>query len=261
VSAEKRWTPESWADRPERKIAIVGFTDSRFDAPFKDSTWELWGLNNLHRQTELDAMKSFSRWYDLHDLATIKSDEAHVAWLTTATIPVYVWRVQPEWATTVEFPRDEVINEFGSYFTNSISYMIAHAMLEGATEIGVYGVDMAQGGEYSAQRPSCEYFLGLAAGHGITITIAETSDLLRCAVLYGDTDNGLRSKLEHRSKELSARIEAVRADMEQKQQMLLQLVGARESNDYILGVWTQPSAKRDATSSGLSDPNLPSLTT
>ena len=46
----------------------------------------------------------------------------------------------------------------------------------------MYGVDMAQdtllAAEYSEQRPSCEYFIGLAEGAGIRVDIPGGSDLL-----------------------------------------------------------------------------------
>lgn len=250
MSASKQTAPR------ERKIAIIGYTDSRHEAPYGDPEWEMWGLNNLHLQIPPEQMASFTRWYDLHDKKVINSDEQHVEWLKKATLPVYVWTPQDEWPTAVTFPREQLLDEFGRYFTNSISWMIAHAILEGATTIGIWGVDMAQSSEYAAQRPSCEYFLGLAAGLGIQIIVAETSDLLKAAVLYGESDGGLRSKLEHRSAELGTRIEQIRAEIERLHNGMLQLIGAKESNDYILGVWTQPAARRDADIGGPRDPSL-----
>lgn len=243
-------------DRAERKVAIIGYTDSRHEAPYGDPSWEMWGLNNLHLQVTPEQMPSFTRWYDLHDRRTIDADEQHVAWLKQAPVPVYVWATSDAWPTAVEFPRRDVLDRFGGYFTNSISWMIAHAIMEGATTIGVWGVDMAQSSEYSAQRPSCEYFLGVARGMGIDVIVADTSDLLKTATLYGDNDNGLRVKLEQRSRELGLRIEQVRAEIDRLQAAMYQLTGARESNDYILGVWTQPAARRDATDGGPRDPHI-----
>lgn len=237
----------TWGDRPERKIAIVGFTGSREQAPWDDPSWELWGLNNLHIMTPWQRCK---RWYDLHDDRTIESDEQHVAWLRSLTnMPVYVWQTREEWPTSVQYPRELVTKEFGSYFTNSVSWMLAHAILEGATTIGVWGIDMAQGGEYSSQRPSCEYFLGLAAGLGITIEIADTSDLLKTAGLYGAETTFLRLKLEDRDKELRARLAEAEQQFGNVQAVIHQLRGALESNAYILNVWTQPHVKREEPAS------------
>ena len=63
--------------------------------------------------------------------------------------------------------------------------MLALAIHEGFEEIHVYGVDMAVDTEYHHQRPSCEFFLGLAAGMGIKIFVPDTADLLKTRFLYG----------------------------------------------------------------------------
>ena len=231
-------------DAPVRKIGLVGFTASKADAPFGDPEWELWGLNNLHRQIEA---RGFRRWYDLHPDKMILGDSEHEGWLRAGAegLPVYVWNPKPEWPTSVAFPLKELTDQFGRYFTNSISYMIAHAIAEGATHLGLWGVDMAQGTEYAAQRPSCEYFLGVATGLGITVEIADTSDLLKSAGLYGEgDDSGLRAKLEARIAELQ---ELKRQADQQKahgEALWHQAQGGIENLSYILGVWTQPQVKR-----------------
>jgi len=224
------------------KVAIVGFTESRKDAPYDDPEWEVWGLNNLH----LYGMPRMDRWFDLHDLDTVRKDAAHVNWLKTTDVPVYMWEPQEEWPTSKPFPKAEVLAAFRPYFTNSISWMVALALLEGFTTIGVWGVDMAQTTEYGGQRPSCEYFLGLAEGRGVEIVIAEQSDLLKTAALYGAEDNtALRRKLEARDEELKAKLSEAEAAIEQAMSVRYQLLGAIESNTYIKNVWTMPEIKRE----------------
>ena len=49
--------------------------------------------------------------------------------------------------------------------------MIALAIYEDFDIIHVYGVDMAVCGEYEQQRPSCEFFCGIAKGKGIELYI------------------------------------------------------------------------------------------
>ena len=73
------------------------------------------------------------------------------------------WKEVP---TSMVYPLDAMLKKFGDYFTNSISWMLALAIHEGFEEIHVYGVDMAVDTEYHHQRPSCEYFLGLAKRDG-----------------------------------------------------------------------------------------------
>src|SRR5689334_15473635 len=60
--------------RPRRmKVAIVGFTDHRKEAPFGDPEWEIWGLNELYRYMPVE---QFTRWFELHDRSDfVKSDK------------------------------------------------------------------------------------------------------------------------------------------------------------------------------------------
>jgi hypothetical protein len=106
-------------------------------------------------------------------------------------IPVYMQKPWPQIPNAITYPLDQVVKMFGDYLTNTISYELALAIMEGFEEIHVYGVDMAVSSklvlhdEYSKQRPSCEYFLGIAQGRGIKIFIPDTSDLLKARFMYG----------------------------------------------------------------------------
>ena len=230
-----------WDQRPERKIAIVGFTTSRDLAPWKDPSFELWICNNLWKFVP----DVWHRLYDLHDDKTIQSDPEHAAYLTQAQKPVVVWRSRPEWPSSISYPKDVVTENLGRYFTNSISWMIAHAIIEGATEIHVYGVDMAQGTEYAAQRPSCEYFLGLAVGMGIRVHVPDTSDLLKANAMYGaEDDSALYAKLNDREQELIQRMTDLQNQLQAANVQFAQLQGALETTRYFKTTWTNPRAQR-----------------
>jgi hypothetical protein len=139
----------------------------------------------------------------------------------------------------VPYPRDEVVEHFGKYFTNTVSWMIAHAIIENRSKIGVYGVDMAQDSEYGHQRPSCEYFLGWAQGLGIEIEIPEASDLLKAPFLYGLEDPGpLRKKLVRRQAELQERKQQIEGQLNQLSNAHQQIMGALEDTQYWLRTWT-----------------------
>jgi len=266
-----------------RKIAIIGFTSSHQYAPWGQDGWELWICNNLHQFVP----ESWSRLYDLHDLETIRSDKDHEAFLRRCEKPVVVWNAREEWPASVAFPKDAAVETFGRYFTNSISWMTAHALMEMGSsaeewargqvkallednpglepleavlfdsarnqymsecELHIYGVDMAQGTEYANQRPSCEYFLGLAAGMGVKIHVPPQSDLLKNTTLYGvEDDSFLRIKLDDREKELVGRMNGLQEAFNQTQAQILQLQGALETTRYFKTVWTNPRAERDGS--------------
>lgn len=231
-----------------KKVAIVGFTKSKELAPWDDPTFEKWICNNLH----LFVPDKWQRIYDLHDDKTIHADPRHLAFLqANTTKPVVVWDPRPEWPASVAFPKRECIDAFGRYFTNSISWMIAHAIMENAEEIHVYGVDMAQSSEYGAQRPSCEYFLGLAVGMGIKVYVPPTSDLLKVTTMYGiEDDSAFYTKAAEREGELQARMHELQAQLSQGQLQMASFQGALETTRYFKNVWTNARTNGDPKARG-----------
>lgn len=228
--------------RPTKKIAIVGFTTSRNQTPWDDPTVEKWICNNLWKFVP----DKWDRLYDLHRHDDIIKDAEHAGYLARCTKPVYVFEPRPEWPTSVAFPRAEVTDVLGNYFTNSISWMVAHALMEGVTELAIYGVDMAQGTEYSAQRPSVEYHLGIAGGMGVKVHIPPESDLLHAGTLYGvEDDSWLHTRLRTREAELVAQMAALREQVNQGHLKLATLQGALETTLYFAAVATSPRGGRD----------------
>lgn len=222
--AKKAPPPSS---RTRDKVAILGFTTHNRYAPWADETYDLWGLNDLHGMMEQFAPGIFKtdriRWFQMHreDGGNFHGvrDPNHRAFLECKhPFPIYMWDVHPEFPASVAYPLKEVLtrpalphgkplSEEG-YFNNSISWMLALAILEGYREIAVFGVDMALEGvhgqsEYGHQRPSVEYFVGVARGLGIDVVLHEESEICKCAFLYGyDNTQPLRRKLLSRMEHL-----------------------------------------------------------
>lgn len=65
------------------------------------------------------------------------------------------------------------------YFTNSISFMIAYAIREGATHIDMYGCNMQAGSEYAFQKPCVEYWIGYARGRGVEVNLSGSTNLMQ----------------------------------------------------------------------------------
>jgi len=195
-----------------KKVAILGTAPGWEDAPFDDTSWEIWGISRLY-----NFIPRWDRWFELHQLEQVcetwadgdKAAESaarkvYHEWLGSQDKPIYLQEERPDLVPSgIRFPLDEIRrfiqeitgeDEPEAYFTNTIAYLIAFAMYEGAEEIGVFGVDMALDAEFGTQRPSCEYFIGLARGRGIKTHIPERSDLLKTTELYGwGNAGGLRS--------------------------------------------------------------------
>jgi len=219
------------------KVAIVGFAAHRDQAPFNDPSYEIWGLNELYMY-----IPRYDRWFELHDLnnpvAGQRNPGKHREWLRNANIPIYMQEKYEDIPNAVTYPKDAIIEKFGRYFTNSISWMIALAISEGFETIDLYGVDMAQDEEHMKQRPSVEYFVGLARGMGINVRIPIESDLTNTAKLYAfDKDTGIRVKLKARIKELEQRINQYQAQVNQLNTAINNLNGAKQDCEYWLNVW------------------------
>jgi hypothetical protein len=252
-----------WPERTKPGVCIVGFADGhRHLAPFHDPDLEFWGLNRLHVELP-DA--PWSRWFELHSLpmfygpdAPSGFDKQHIEWMRTADIPIYVrssdLHVAAEWQvpTATPYPLERATAEFRPYFTNSVSWLLAMAIAMGFEAIHMYGVDMAQDSvlqkEYREQRPSCEYFIGLAEGKGVPVYMPANADLLVTSHLYGFDDGGpFLAKRQARMVELAERKEKMRGEMNaaqnhanQLQHMISQLDGALQENQYqITNLGTQ----------------------
>ena len=174
-------------EKPTKKVAIVAYAPSRVLAPFNDPTWEIWGLNELYGYIP----DRWDVWFEPHSAEVMRRTanfEKHHEWLKAQTKPIYMKEHYPGIPASVAYPIKQVLDRFGTYFNNSVSWLIALAILEGATEIALYGVDMALGTEYSDQRPSCEYMIGFARGMGIPVYVPTECDLLKSAWLYGFED-------------------------------------------------------------------------
>jgi len=232
--------PTDEAPKPSKKVAIVGFAPSWGMAPFDDLSWEIWGLNELY----VFDIKRANRWFDIHTPTVSKEDTKRVGnhWERMAALPctVYMQDHYDEVPNSVKYPLDEMIAMFGNYFTNTISYMIAMAIAEGYTDIALYGVDMAHDTEYFCQRPSCEYFIGIAIGKGIRVEIPQAADLMKCNFLYGyeeEAANAFDEKLKSREIELSAKIGQFDNQIGQLSQQREQFRGALQDTQHIRKIW------------------------
>jgi hypothetical protein len=243
-----------------RKVAIVGFADSYALAPFEDPGVEIWGINELHRY-----LPRWDRWFELHsreafEIKGNRDQEAHVNWLRAQVgvglaghRPIFMRELFADIPAGERLPlewlSDRFFGRFGDrpYFTSSIGYMLAMAIAEGRDEnfnptgdgsdavgsIGVFGIDLASDTEYGEQRPNAEYFIGLARGLGITVTIAEGSALLRADHLYGFES---REEKEGCNGEtfLRTRIGEIEAQRGSCIDTLKQLDGMRDEVEYHL---------------------------
>ena len=133
------------------------------------------------------------RYFDLHPRACWtrggKKTAAYPRWLARNTVPIYMQEHHPDVPASIKYPRGRILLEFENargYFTNHAAWMIALALTEGVSAIGMFGINYGADSEYMTQRGSAEFWLGFAAGRGVRLVLPEQCTLLRePAAQYG----------------------------------------------------------------------------
>jgi len=232
--------------RHRNKVAIVGFAPSCYDVRIlhDDPTWEIWGINQLYLQMPGLPEKS-TRWFQIHHRESYDHavrDHKHHDWLAAQTMfPIYMQKREPDIPMSIPYPEKEMVEYFGDYWTNSISWMIALAIYERFEKLHLYGVDMATDEEYREQRPSCEWLIGWAQCQmgKENIYIPAKSDLLKSVWRYPyEDDKPFRAKIDGRKTELRQRMLQTRGQKLNLHDQEMQLMGALDNMDYILKTWS-----------------------
>lgn len=165
-----------------RKVGLFGcHTSTLKDAPWFDPSWERWGhaSSRFAYQTEMD------RYFDLHPPSVWhrggRKTSVYPKWLKQNVVPIYMQKRYPEVPASVEYPKGRILQEFGeprAYFTNHIAWMIALALTEGVSTIGIWGVEYGIQSEYQNQRASCEFWIGRAVERGVKVILPSQCTLL-----------------------------------------------------------------------------------
>lgn len=186
-----------------RRIALLGFARTYTDAPFTDETVCIVGMNELYKH-----IPRWDVWFELHDTGylgktaraeTPDEPTRHLDWLKAqpAEKPIYMLKRWADIPGSVPYPLEAMIAKFGRYFTSTVGYMLAWAIVEILQQradptvpepgewIGLYGIDLASGTEYMQQRPNAEYLVGYARGMGITVEIPDNAAICHADGLYG----------------------------------------------------------------------------
>lgn len=208
-------------------ICLVGFAPSKKHAPFEDERWWMWSVNDAYHYVPRSDVA-----FELHHTLNLdkRRNESHEAVLRgggkrgsqfeigSPPTPIFMQEAHPDYPTVIAFPKERIISEFGKrslppgpgevdvapgadYFTNSIGWMIALAILELTEEreingrmmrvakpdarLGIYGISMAADSEYAVQRPNVEFWCGMARGYGIEVSIPDDAHILKAGTLYG----------------------------------------------------------------------------
>jgi hypothetical protein len=181
------------------KIAIVcGAPSSEYLAPFNDPDWKIWVIGsrlNLYMEKgykvdlAFEIHKDFTIRFDLEN--SKRNSEYYINWLFNTGVPLIVGETteipEKKKSDYTVFPYEESAKLIGSqYLTSTTAFMLAYAIMSGAEEIGLWGVDMScDDSEHFFQRPCVEAWIGLAKGKGINVYIPKESPVLRNKFIEG----------------------------------------------------------------------------
>lgn len=227
------------------KVAIVGSCpSSRWLAPFGDPSWKIWacGIEDsaIGIVSSLGRIDDFFEFHgNMHWPENRQNDFRYLDWLRCQ--PFTVWMQDKSYLPHAKvFPKDACLERFGPYFfTSSVPWMMAKAMLDGATDIALYGVDLATTEERRSARPAVQHFIWLAEQQGIRVSSPKESDILSPPPLYGYVESSPRGrKLAARTRELKDNIAAMETEARDLAANIERLKGALEDNEYHEAIWT-----------------------
>ena len=230
------------------KVAIVGGSkSSEHLAPFDDPEWEIWVHGN---QMDRHTGRRVSRIFEIHNDLT-EHDPEYPEWLSDmaqkAGADMIVgegFPIQRDFISV--FPFDAARKYFGRDMLSSTpAYMMSLALIEGADEIGIYGVDMAvDDNEYFMQQPVMFAWIGLAMGMGKKVHIPDQSSLMKATHTEGvqkktylgafspDQFLALANKHAFKIQELEAKI-AAHEGSRQTCERLAKVARALESGQHV----------------------------
>lgn len=225
------------------KIALVGSAPASCRlAPYQDPEWQIWGCSpGLY-----GVAPRVSAWFELHlwEPGQPWFSPEYCQWL--AALPgrgVTLWtgaEVSALPGSSVLGARD-LLDEFDPsrwFCTSSLFWMMALAIKQGATTIGLWGVDMAASEEYEMQRAGIHHLAYIARSRGIEVGVPPESDLFTPRFRYG-VDEWTHSfrKVRARQQELASRLQQAEAARQQQDQMSYFLKGAIDDLKYMGETW------------------------
>lgn len=171
-----------------KKLALLGATSNLRYAPWHDPSWTL----AAHPCCRPQCAREPDWYFDLHRPELFRTAKKgwtkdYYGWLKRLQTPIFMQKNWPDVPMSVQYPLARIQAEFRSYFTNQCAFMIALAMTEGVTHIGLFGCQYSHVTEHGVQRDSLTYWLGRFEQAGGTVVLPPVENSLLCSpsLLYG----------------------------------------------------------------------------
>lgn len=238
-----------------KKIAILGTTPSRLEAPIADDSWEIWtigpGGKDLHRWNRL--YETHTIWPEefkgyLNDLSKVQPPQ-----MVRSIVPMaermrhwaHRWEkdeawlaetITGDWAGNSVIDRDEWFERYGKlWFSTSICYAVVDVLNDHAdrgsvphgTTLGLFGIDLESDEEHISQFIGCKHFLDIARLVGIDLVLPAGCGLERDLNPYPDRyETHLSLTYEKKLKLLNNLIGQCEQEVEGRKMMIHRIEGA-----------------------------------
>jgi len=149
----------------------------------KSPECEVWGINTIYRN-----YAGLDKLFMMHDVRTeiLLNDYNFINTVNSEGFPVYTAGNYDALKNNVVFPIEEVISEFQvGFFMNSLTYMIAYAIMQNPKRISFFGIDMRPDSQYEwhvNEKGCIEFWCGVAVSRKIKLEIPKESYVLRRAM-------------------------------------------------------------------------------
>ena len=168
------------------KIAIIGGVAKESGGLLKlGREWHFWCLNACMPKWLSPRYVRIDKWFHLHKRSVLERAipehlEQFESWANEHDEMEFVllerWHELPN---AVILPRADLeAMPRGGYHCGSFDWMVAYAIMLGATELFLTGISLhRESGEPMSSGPCLEYWCGYAEGRGIKVTAASDCDL------------------------------------------------------------------------------------
>lgn len=145
---------------------------------------ETWGINAVGGVVQCDRIFHMDDVRIQQVRATARPDSniaRMLEWMRRHPGPIYTSRGHPDYPGLVEYPLEEVVNEFRHpYLNNTAAYALAYALYIGVEKVSIFGCDYTYPDAHDAEqgRGCLEFWLGIAAARGVKLAMPKVSSLM-----------------------------------------------------------------------------------